>query len=91
MWTKINVFFNHFLPQKNRFGGAMVCVLSSSVVDREFEPRSGQTKNYKIGMFCFSAKHAALKKKGQDWLSRNQDNQSACWGHVYPGTVVSVR
>jgi hypothetical protein len=63
MWTKINVFFNHFLPQKNRFGGVMVCVLSSSVVDREFEPRSGQTKNYKIGMFCFSAKHAALKKR----------------------------
>ena len=24
---------------------------------RGFEPRSGQTKDYKIGMWCFSAKH----------------------------------
>ena len=40
--------------------GVMVSVLVSSVVDRGFEPRSGQTKDYKIGIFCFSAKHAAL-------------------------------
>ena len=37
----------------------MVGVLASSVVDRGFEPRSGQTKDYKIGICCFSAKHAA--------------------------------
>jgi len=30
--------------------------------------RSGQTKNYKIGICCFSAKHAALRRKSQDWL-----------------------
>jgi hypothetical protein len=40
-----------------------VTVLSSSVVDRGFEPRSGQTKDYKIGMCCLSAKHAALRRK----------------------------
>ena len=34
----------------------MVSVLVSSVVDRGFEPRSGQTKDYEIGMWCFSAK-----------------------------------
>ena len=36
----------------------MVRVLAStgsSVVDREFEFRSCQTKDYKIGMYCFSA------------------------------------
>jgi hypothetical protein len=38
----------------------MVSVLASSVVDREFEFRSGQTKDYKIGIGCFSAKHAEL-------------------------------
>ena len=27
---------------------------------RGFEPRSGQTKDYKLGICCFSAKHAAL-------------------------------
>ena len=44
----------------NRIGGVMVSVLASSAVGRVFAPRSGQTKDYKIGMCCFSAKHAAL-------------------------------
>ena len=38
----------------------MVCVLSSSAVDRGFEPGSGQMKDYEIGICCFSAKHAVL-------------------------------
>jgi hypothetical protein len=55
----------------------MVSVLASSAIDRGFEPRSGQTKDYKIGIFCcFSAKHAALKRKSKDWLARNQNNVS---------------
>ena len=29
-----------------RIGGVMVSVLASSAIDREFEPRSGQTKDY---------------------------------------------
>jgi hypothetical protein len=33
----------------------MVSVLSSSVVDRGFEPRSGKTKDSKIGICYFSA------------------------------------
>ena len=43
----------------------MVSVLASSAVGREFEPRSGQTKDYKIGICCFSAKHAALGRKSR--------------------------
>ena len=35
-----------------------------------FKPRSGQTKDYAIGICCFSAKHAALR------LARNQNNVS---------------
>jgi hypothetical protein len=27
-------------------------------------------------MCCFSAKHAALRRKSKDWLARNQDNVS---------------
>ena len=42
------------------------------VVDCGFEPRSGQTKYYKIGICCFSAKHAALRRNSKDWSSRNQ-------------------
>ena len=47
----------------NRIGGVMVSVLASSVVD-------------KIGIWCFSAKYAALRRKNKDWLARNQDNVS---------------
>ena len=54
----------------------MVSVLASSAVDRGFEPRSGQTKDNKIGICCFSAKHAALRKKSKYWLARNQNNVS---------------
>jgi hypothetical protein len=58
---------------RNRIGGVMVSVLISSAVDRRFEPRSGQTKDYKIGICCFSAKHAASRRKSKDWLAWNQN------------------
>jgi hypothetical protein len=48
-------------------------MLASSVVDRGFELWSGQTKEYEIGMCCFCAKHAALRRKSKDWLARNQN------------------
>ena len=54
----------------------MVSMLASRAVDRGFEPRSGQTKGYKIGICCFSAKHTALRRKSKDWLARNQNNVS---------------
>ena len=54
----------------------MASVLASSAVDRRFEPRLGQTKDYKIGMCCFSAKHVALRRESKYWLARNQNNVS---------------
>ena len=54
----------------------MVSMLASSAIYRGFKPRSGQTKDYKIGISCFSAKHAALSRKSKYWLARNQDNVS---------------
>ena len=54
----------------------MVNVLASSAVDGGFEPRSSQTKDYKIGICCFSAKHAVLRRKSKDWLARNQNDVS---------------
>ena len=54
----------------------MVRVLASIAVDRGIERRSGQTKEYKIGICCFSAMHAALRRKSKDWLARNQYNVS---------------
>jgi hypothetical protein len=41
----------------------MVSMLALSAVDCVFEPWLGQTKDYKIGICCFSAKHAALRRK----------------------------
>ena len=54
----------------------MVSVLASSVADSGFEPRSGQSKDCKIGNCFFSAKHATLRRKSKDWLARDQDNVS---------------
>jgi hypothetical protein len=54
----------------------MVNMLGSSAVDCEFGSRSGYTKDNKIGICCFSAKHTALRKKSTDWLARNQNNVS---------------
>jgi hypothetical protein len=54
----------------------MVSVLASILVDRGFEPRSGQTKDNNIGICCFCAKHAALRRKSKDWLARKQNNVS---------------
>ena len=58
----------------NRIGGVMASVLASSAVDRGFEPCVGQTKDYKISICCFSAKHAALRSKSKDRLDGNQNN-----------------
>ena len=65
----------------------MVSVLASSAVDRVFEPRSGHTKDYKIGICCFSAKFVALRRKSKDWLAQNNVFE---WSdnHVYLRTVV---
>jgi hypothetical protein len=60
----------------------MVSILASIAIDRGFEPRSGQTKDYKIGICCFSAKHAALRRKSKDLLVLNQDNVSE-WGNMF--------
>ena len=56
----------------------MVSVLVSSAVDCGFEYRSGQMKDYTIGICCFSARHATLSGRNKDWLARNQDNVSEC-------------
>jgi hypothetical protein len=37
-------------PGANRIGGVMVSVLASGAVDCGLESRSGQTKDYKIGI-----------------------------------------
>jgi IS1 family transposase len=67
----------------------MVTVLASSAVDHGFGPRSGQTIDYKIGMCCFSTKHATLRIKSKDSLARIRilrPSRATCLS----ATVVSV-
>ena len=56
-------------------------------VDREFKQWSGQTTNYEIGIYCFSAKHAALGSRITDWLSRNQSAATCLPADCYFGEV----
>ena len=51
----------------------MVRMLASNVVNHGFKPRTGQTKDYKIGICCFSAKNAAFRSK-----SRLVGSESGC-------------
>jgi hypothetical protein len=37
--------------------------------------------DYKIIICCFSAKHAALRRKSKDWLAHNQNNVSG-WSNM---------
>jgi len=55
------------LKGHNRIGDVMVSVLASSAVDRGFEPRSDQARDYKIGICRFYAKHEVLRRK-TSWL-----------------------
>jgi hypothetical protein len=53
-------------PCFSRIGDVMVSVLAPSTVDG----------GYEIGISCFPAKHAALRRKIKDGLARNHDNVS---------------
>jgi hypothetical protein len=59
----------------------MVRVFVSSEVDRGFKHLSVETKDTKIGICCFSATHAPLRRKSKDWLNPNEDNVSV-WGDM---------
>ena len=81
VWLLFNANLAIFQLSDNHIGGVMVSVLASSVINHVFHPQSGQTKDYKNGICCFSAKLAALRRKSKDWLARNQDNVSE-WGDM---------
>ena len=68
------IYYTQGKNTNNRISGIIVSVLALSVVDCGFEPCSDETKEYTIAICCFSAKHAPLRNKSQDWLARNQNN-----------------
>ena len=69
-----------------RIRGVMVSVLASSAEDSEFEPRSGQSKELKIGIVAtpLSTHHRGVRVK-TGWLAIRIMCPS-----VYSRTVVSV-
>ena len=60
-------------------------------VDRGLEAGSGQTKDYKIGICCFSAKHTALRRKSKDWLARNQNNFCSSLDGIWTHTIDTLQ
>ena len=52
----------------NHIGGVMACMRVWYIV----ESSQSQVKpNYKIGVSCFSIKHAVFRSKNKDWFSQN--------------------
>ena len=100
--TNINKTDNHLLPQViehkkgwcNNYPAGLECtiiiiLLASSVQYRGFEPRTGQTKDYKIDICCFFSTHTTLRRKSKDRLARNQDSVSQ-WINMSIHRLVSV-
>ena len=71
--VRTNVIYQLFV---DRIGGAIANVLASSAVDSGIDSWSGQTKNYKISICCFCARHRTLSGQSKDWFALNQDNVS---------------
>ena len=68
----------HFRVKTNHICGVMVSMLAKSAIDRGFEPRSGQTKDYKIGICCFSAKQFEGVRVNIGWLGIRIIKQNNC-------------
>ena len=73
---KYNVFMNSWLKRRHERRKLPHYVLNMFV---------DQTKDYNIGICCFSAKHAVLRRKNKYWLIQNQDNVSERVGIVQSG------
>ena len=65
----------------------MISVLAWSAVGCRFESGSVEIEDYKIGICCFSAKHVSLRRKGNNWLARNQNNVPELGDMHIPGLL----
>ena len=72
----------HLVFTSNHIDVVMVSVHALRAVDRGVKSRSGQAIDYKIDICCIYAKHAALRSKSKDWLTRNQKDVSE-WSDMY--------
>ena len=72
---------------QNRIGGVMVSMLASCAVDREFEHRSDQIKDHKIGIFAspLGMQHQGERAK-TGWL-RIKIMCQKCGNISFPGLL----
>ena len=97
LWVLI-LYFSVFHPLRGS-GYNKAWISSTSFlyrVDCGFEHMSVQTKDYGIHIYCFSAKHTALRRKSKDWLPRNQDNVSewidiATIGPLFQCNIIQIQ
>jgi hypothetical protein len=54
----------------------IIYLISNDRYIKPIDESTGQAKNYKIGICCFSVEHVALRKKSKDWFDWNQNNAS---------------
>ena len=54
-----------------------------SVESCEFNPQPSQAINIKIGIHCFSAKHAAFRSKSKTWTLHSQNKAEFNYYHTY--------
>ena len=73
----------------NHIGGVRVSVFLSSAEDRRFERRSGQIKDNKNSICCFSNKHSALRSKNKHELDGSKNNVSE-WSDMSMKIQLSV-
>ena len=65
----------------------MVSVLAPNAVDRRFERRSDQTKDYKNWYMLIFDKHLSIKSKSKDVLALNKDNVSE-WSDMFSRSLL---
>ena len=69
------VFMCHYGKTLVKYiGGVISNVIAFNMIGRDFENQSDQTKDYKIGVCCFFAKHTTLRSNIKYYLTLNQDN-----------------
>jgi hypothetical protein len=84
-----NIFFEIFRKKADalQIQATSMVNLSSSVVDRVFEPRSGQTKNCKICICCFSS-----ATKNKIWSYHDLSIHSRyCSRLIYMPAIVAIQ
>ena len=79
--SETNIFDDLFQMFINDINDVMVRVLASNTIDPRLEPWSGHTKDYKMCICCFSAKHAALESMSKDCMTGNKKNVSE-WSNM---------